>query len=49
MSKLARMALMAVVLISAGCSSMSMGEMATTSYGDMAQQGQDSLYRGGSL
>lgn len=47
MSKLAWVAIVAVVLISAGCSSMGMSGKATTSYGDMSQLGQDSLYRGG--
>lgn len=45
MSKLASIALVAVVLISAGCSSMGMGGMTTTYHGDSSQPGQD--YRGG--
>ncbi|HEY3047777.1 MAG TPA: hypothetical protein VGJ72_09990 [Polaromonas sp.] len=49
MSKLAWVALVAVVLISAGCSSMGMGGSTTTSstsYGDMSHWAHDSLYSG---
>lgn len=49
MSKLASIALVAVVLISAGCSSMGMGGKTTTSSDNMSQLIQDSGYRGGRL
>jgi len=46
MSKLARVALVVVLLISAGCSSMGMGGKTTTSYGDTSRWCQDPLYSG---
>ncbi|ABE44151.1 hypothetical protein Bpro_2225 [Polaromonas sp. JS666] len=49
MSKLASIALVVVVLISAGCSSIGMGGKTTTSSGDMSQLEQVSHYKGGRL
>jgi hypothetical protein len=46
MTVLARIALVALILVSAGCSSMGMGD-SSTAHGDMTHSTPDSLYGGG--
>ncbi len=46
MTALARIALVTLILVSAGCSSMGMGD-SSSAHGDMTHTTSDSLYGGG--